>query len=55
MSDVPSPITHLGAAAAQHHEMYTAWVDAGFTPEQAMQLLIALITKRPGNSPEESQ
>lgn len=55
MNDMPAPITHLGAAAAAHHEAYTAWVDAGFTPEQAMQLLIALITRRPGNDTGENR
>jgi hypothetical protein len=54
MTDMPSPITDLAAAAALQHEAYTAWVDAGFTPEQAMQLVIAFIT-RPGNRTEKDK
>lgn len=38
------PITELAAAAAQLHELYWAYVQAGFTVEQAMQLIVALIT-----------
>ncbi|MGW2520460.1 hypothetical protein ACWC09_26295 [Streptomyces sp. NPDC001617] len=42
--DHDSPITELAAMAAQNHELYTAYVDAGFTDQQAMQLLIAIVT-----------
>lgn len=45
MSDgMPDPITELVAMAAQNHEMFQAWVDAGFTEQQALELLKALIT-----------
>jgi hypothetical protein len=42
--DHDSPLTELAAAAAQQHELYTAYVEAGFTEPQAMQLLIAIVT-----------
>ena len=32
------PITDLAAAAVQLHEMYSAFVAAGFTTEQALEL-----------------
>lgn len=38
-----SPITALAAAAAQMHELFRAYIDAGFTEAQAMQLLCTLI------------
>jgi hypothetical protein len=38
------PITDLAAGAAQLHELYTAYVAAGFTDIQALQLIIALLT-----------
>lgn len=44
MSDeVQDPMSGLTAAAVTHHEMYTAWVEAGFTPDQALQLLMSII------------
>jgi hypothetical protein len=33
------PVTVLAAGAAQAHELFTAWVDAGFTDRQALYLL----------------
>ncbi|MFB6955463.1 hypothetical protein ACFCYB_00145 [Streptomyces sp. NPDC056309] len=45
MPDSPQdPITHLAAGAAQLHELYTAYVDAGFTPDQAMQIVLTILT-----------
>ncbi|MFJ2630852.1 hypothetical protein ACIO6U_02660 [Streptomyces sp. NPDC087422] len=41
--DPQSPITELAAMAVQHHELYTAYVDAGFTENQALQMLISII------------
>lgn len=38
------PITELAAAAAQMHELFSAYVDAGFTEQQALYLLGRLIT-----------
>lgn len=44
MSDhIFDPITELAAAAVQHHEMYEAWLGAGFTPTEALELLKAVI------------
>ena len=37
------PITALVAAAAQQHELYLAYVAAGFTSAQAMQLICAMV------------
>ncbi|WP_187438187.1 hypothetical protein [Actinomadura decatromicini] len=38
------PITELAAGAAQLHEAYEAFVAAGFTEGQAMQIVCAVIT-----------
>lgn len=44
----PEPfLTDLAAAAAQAHEMFLAFQEAGFTEEQAMRLVIAVMTGRP--------
>lgn len=37
-------MTLLQAGAFQHHEQFTAWVTAGFTESQALELMKALIT-----------
>ena len=42
--EIPDPITELAAAAVQQHELYEAWVAAGFTERQALELLKTLIT-----------
>lgn len=39
----PSPITELAQAAAQMHELYSAWVEAGFTPDQSMQMICVVL------------
>ncbi|MFI5973566.1 hypothetical protein [Streptomyces sp. NPDC051452] len=39
-----SPVTELAAQAALHHEVFLAWIEAGFTEKQALELLKALIT-----------
>ena len=39
--DPKDPITLLQASAAQMHELFIAFVDAGFTREEALMLLIA--------------
>lgn len=36
----PLQMSPLAQSAAVHHELYREWVAAGFSPEQAMQLLI---------------
>ncbi|MGW1498961.1 hypothetical protein ACWCQW_10385 [Streptomyces mirabilis] len=44
MSDeIPDPITDLAALAAQHHEAFLAWMEAGFTEHQALELLKTVI------------
>lgn len=45
MSDAPQdPITDLAAGAAQVHELYLAYVNAGFTEMQALHLVVAILT-----------
>jgi len=46
-ADPASPITQLAAAAIQLHELYRSYVTAGFTEEQAMQIILAIVTPRP--------
>lgn len=42
--DLPaSPLTAMAAAVTEMHEIYTCMVDAGFTKEQAMQMLCAIL------------
>lgn len=44
MSETPAdPFTGLTAAAAELHEMYSEFVNAGFTDAQALQLVISII------------
>lgn len=38
MTQPVDPITAMAAAAVQLHEMYQAFVDAGFTEDQALEL-----------------
>jgi hypothetical protein len=38
------PITELAAGAAQLHELFAAYVHAGFTRVEALQIVIALAT-----------
>lgn len=42
------PITKLAAGAAQLHELYTAYVDAGFTEQQALRIIISILTAGTG-------
>ncbi|MEV0608109.1 hypothetical protein AB0I61_17260 [Polymorphospora rubra] len=39
-----SPITEMAAGAAATHELYLAYVEAGFTAQQAMQLMCAIVS-----------
>jgi hypothetical protein len=49
MSDeIPDPLTELAALAAQHHEIYEAWISAGFTERQALELLKTVILAKEG-------
>jgi hypothetical protein len=41
----PDPITVLMAGAVQMHELYLAFMKAGFTEDQALRLVIAVIHK----------
>lgn len=41
-----SPLTALAEGAAQLHELYRSYVEAGFTETQAMQLVCAMVTAR---------
>jgi hypothetical protein len=41
----PSPITALAEGAAQTHELYRSYVEAGFTEEQAMQLICTMLAE----------
>lgn len=38
-----NPLTALAAGAAQVHEMFTAYVAAGFTRAEALQVVIAVL------------
>jgi hypothetical protein len=40
----PDPITILGEAAAQLHELYCSYIGAGFTEQQALYLVGQIIT-----------
>jgi hypothetical protein len=45
MPDNPQPpLTELAAEAALHHEMFNAYIGAGFTEGQAIKLLAAIVT-----------
>ncbi len=37
-----SPLSAIGMGAAQLHEMYLGFVEAGFTPPQALHLVTAM-------------
>ena len=44
MPQPEDPLTLLQTGAVNQHEMYLSWVQAGFTEEQALDLLKAVIT-----------
>jgi TPP-dependent indolepyruvate ferredoxin oxidoreductase alpha subunit len=44
MPDPETPSTELAAAAHQLHEAYTAYREAGFTEDQAFELVKAILT-----------
>ncbi|MFG3136139.1 hypothetical protein ACGFZA_07935 [Streptomyces sp. NPDC048211] len=51
MPEPSDPMTVLAAAAAQVHELYQSYVDAGFTEQQALELTkTVLITGAGGAS-----
>ena len=39
MAELEFPLTELAAAAAQLHELYTAYLQAGFSEAQAFELV----------------
>ena len=44
MSQQPEEFpTWLAQAAAQQHELFMAWVDAGFTRQEALELLMEVL------------
>ncbi len=43
MPDPEDPITQLAAAAVQLHEAYLAYIEAGFTEQQAFALTRAIL------------
>lgn len=48
---MPEPMTQMAEAAAQLHEMFTAYTEAGFTEQQALYLVgqhIRAISQQPG-------
>lgn len=40
MNEPADPITELAAAAVQLHELYEAFMEAGFTDRQALELVM---------------
>jgi hypothetical protein len=44
MPEPQDPLTDLAAAAAQLHELFVSYVEAGFTEDQALRLIIGVIT-----------
>lgn len=45
MNGPTDPFGDWAETAVSQHEIYTSWVAAGFTPEQAMQLLLTVVTE----------
>lgn len=45
MSGPEDPFGELMEATLSQHEMYTSWMRAGFTSEQAMELLKVVVTE----------
>ena len=43
-SSPEDPITALAQGAAQLHELFTAYINAGFTDAEALQIIIAMVT-----------
>lgn len=42
-----SGFTPLTQAAQQMHELYLAWLDAGFTADEALKLLAFVVAQQP--------
>lgn len=45
MSSEEELFAGLDVGAVAHHEMYTSWIRAGFTPEQAMDLMKVVVAE----------
>lgn len=43
MAEQPDPLTALGAAAQQLHEVFLSYVEAGFTESQALYLIAQIL------------
>lgn len=53
MTDEPqTPFSAMAQVSISHHEMYTSWIEAGFTPEQAFELLRTVIVQVLGGAKE---
>jgi hypothetical protein len=51
VSNTPiDPITELAAGAAATHELFTAYVEAGFSRTEALQLTVSILTAGIGGS-----
>lgn len=50
MDEPGEPLTGLAESVAQQHEMFTAYVEAGFTRPEALKIIIAMLTAGMGNS-----
>lgn len=44
-----APLTELQGLSVQMHEMFMAFVSAGFTREEALQLLVAAVIQNKSN------
>lgn len=45
----PDPLTKMATAAVSMHELYTAWIAAGFSRAEAMELMKTLMVKQAGS------
>ena len=52
-STPPEPLTQLAEGAAQAHELFLAYVGAGFTRQEALQLLVAILAAAFAASPRQ--
>ncbi len=49
MNDQPTdPFTAMQEGAHQTHELFVAYIDAGFTEAQAMHIVVSLLTAAAG-------
>lgn len=52
MTGPDDPVTAAAVSAAHIHELYLTWIKAGFTTEQAMRMVCALITAHAQAAPD---